>query len=930
MGTTSRGSAPRHAHAAPEPGGPWPWCRSRRSGRRAAGRGPACGAGHRSTRGDGRRLGAALAAPRARRGAEHRRDPGRVPRERAAAAAGRPPAPPSPVARPAPSLSASRRRRRAVAPKSGPDVVATTYPAERRAPSAADIADTVFASLAAGGARPPRAAGLARDESAPRARRGRPGRALRAPGRAAPLAPAPAPRAPVPRRRRRRRRRRRHARRRRAAAPPPPRADSLQACRRRPARRRRAQEKLSPPAGRRDQSPFSPCPPDRAAPPRRRPRCRPGRPGRTPRPASAAPPGPRAQPAPKRSLHFEFDEQRRREAAAGPPRRRRRPPQHRWPRTSTRSSRATRRRAHGKLSWPRPRGRGRRRRGAQYSRAAAEAGPQVRPQGRLLPRWTPRRRRPPPRRRRGCRARPTDRFDGAPTEIPSGSPRAARKPAAASPAAEEAPAPKKRRGRPEARCRRRGRRAQEGRGPPAAAGRKPAAATPRSPPSPRQARRRRRGRGRAERLAQVQPENPKPEGSEPPPLRSYKRRRPPTILPPAGHARRPEAPLMGPSRFCPRRSWCASKGGTLCWRFSCLARITWRACQAAHATSSGGEARRAAATRPRTRRGCPRRRCRDSRRRGGGRGRGPGNGRHATTTSLEPQRRPSGRASSPRRTQGCRRALPPTPRQPRDRRRMARPEDSRRRARAERDEGQDAAQFAPAQHEVPATKTAPYKAGPCSSAGRPTAHGRDRSRVVDQSGPCRGGLSVSARVRPSPSSAVAASLNGASTAGRGAGADAQAARRGPRDRLGRREVLDEFVEASEDHEARGQRLGIVWQRVGACCRRGASGLAASVGCRAGLRRQAVSQSIDASRSRQAGAVQCLRQCVPCDTNSALFARTQLRTVRNREQAVVLAQTEQSLSTAFFGAPRVFLVPGACNILARRFECTQRAAVGDRT
>ncbi len=60
---------------------------------------------------------------------------------------------------------------------------------------------------------------------------------------------------------------------------------------------------------------------------------------------------------------------------------------------------------------------------------------------------------------RRSRARtPTDRFDGAPTEIPSGSPRAARKPAAA---------PKKGAAR---------------RSPPAA--RKPAAAAPRSPPKP--------------------------------------------------------------------------------------------------------------------------------------------------------------------------------------------------------------------------------------------------------------------------------------------------------------------------------------------------------------------------------------------------------------------------------------------------------------
>ena len=62
---------------------------------------------------------------------------------------------------------------------------------------------------------------------------------------------------------------------------------------------------------------------------------------------------------------------------------------------------------------------------------------------------------------RRSRARtPTDRFDGAPTEIPSGSPRAARKPAAA---------PKKV--------------AAARRLPPAA--RKPAAATPRSPPKPK-------------------------------------------------------------------------------------------------------------------------------------------------------------------------------------------------------------------------------------------------------------------------------------------------------------------------------------------------------------------------------------------------------------------------------------------------------------
>ena len=61
---------------------------------------------------------------------------------------------------------------------------------------------------------------------------------------------------------------------------------------------------------------------------------------------------------------------------------------------------------------------------------------------------------------RRSRARtPTDRFDGAPTEIPSASPRAARKPAAA---------PKKGAAR---------------RSPPPA--RKPAAATPRSPPKPK-------------------------------------------------------------------------------------------------------------------------------------------------------------------------------------------------------------------------------------------------------------------------------------------------------------------------------------------------------------------------------------------------------------------------------------------------------------
>ena len=85
---------------------------------------------------------------------------------------------------------------------------------------------------------------------------------------------------------------------------------------------------------------------------------------------------------------------------------------------------------------------------------------------------------PPPKKKRGrppkspaaaeedeaaarrSRARtPTDRFDGAPTEIPSGSPRAARQPAAA---------PKKGAAR---------------RSPPPA--RKPAAATPRSPPKPK-------------------------------------------------------------------------------------------------------------------------------------------------------------------------------------------------------------------------------------------------------------------------------------------------------------------------------------------------------------------------------------------------------------------------------------------------------------
>jgi hypothetical protein len=91
---------------------------------------------------------------------------------------------------------------------------------------------------------------------------------------------------------------------------------------------------------------------------------------------------------------------------------------------------------------------------------------------------------------RRSRARtPTDRFDGAPTEIPSGSPRAARKPAAAaSPAAEEAPAPKKKRGRPpkspaaadEDAAPKKG---AARRSPPAA--RKPAAATPRSPPKPK-------------------------------------------------------------------------------------------------------------------------------------------------------------------------------------------------------------------------------------------------------------------------------------------------------------------------------------------------------------------------------------------------------------------------------------------------------------
>ena len=89
---------------------------------------------------------------------------------------------------------------------------------------------------------------------------------------------------------------------------------------------------------------------------------------------------------------------------------------------------------------------------------------------------------------RRSRARtPTDRFDGAPTEIPSGSPRAARKPAAASPAAEEAPAPKKKRGRPpkspaaeEDAAPKKG---AARRSPPPA--RKPAAATPRSPPKPK-------------------------------------------------------------------------------------------------------------------------------------------------------------------------------------------------------------------------------------------------------------------------------------------------------------------------------------------------------------------------------------------------------------------------------------------------------------
>ena len=81
---------------------------------------------------------------------------------------------------------------------------------------------------------------------------------------------------------------------------------------------------------------------------------------------------------------------------------------------------------------------------------------------------------------------PTDRFDGAPTEIPSGSPRAARKRAAASPAAEEAPAPKRARAAPEVAARpsedAAPKKGAARRSPPAA--RKPAAATPRSPPKP--------------------------------------------------------------------------------------------------------------------------------------------------------------------------------------------------------------------------------------------------------------------------------------------------------------------------------------------------------------------------------------------------------------------------------------------------------------
>ena len=160
---------------------------------------------------------------------------------------------------------------------------------------------------------------------------------------------------------------------------------------------------------------------------------------------------------------------------------------------------------------------------------------------------------------RRSRARtPTDRFDGAPTEIPSGSPRAARKPAAASPAAEEAPAPKKSAGGPRSRPRRRGgRRAQEGRGPPVAAGR--AQARRGDAAVAAQAQDGRAGVaaavGRAERLAQVQPGEPEEEGlQELAPLRVLQkgddRRR---VLPPAGHARRPEVRhleglLQGPAR----------------------------------------------------------------------------------------------------------------------------------------------------------------------------------------------------------------------------------------------------------------------------------------------------------------------------------------------------------------------------------------------
>ena len=237
---------------------------------------------------------------------------------------------------------------------------------------------------------------------------------------------------------------------------------------------------------------------------------------------------------------------------------------------------------------------------------------------------------------------------------------------------------------------------------------------------------------------------------------------------------------------------------------------------------------------------------------------------------------------------GADQTLPPAPGQPR------RPAAAEwrgrplpRRRRAERDEGQDAAQFAPAQHRRR------HEDGAVERKDRSSRRSPDRDIDATVFGssinpdPAAAAFSVSAS---GPTIAQFLAVAGIAEKWpaqqeQGAGADVhRLAGSRSRDRLGGREVLDEFVEAAEDDEALGQAL--------ACAARverllyPAAAEREPAGSARGLPGRAAEPAVSTSSTRivSVSAVQRLSVC-HCEryTGSApLHSGRSYETVRNRE------------------------------------------------